>query len=166
MSVQTTEQLLTPAAAGAGDKPLVSPITTHMLDTALGRPAQGDVAAELLCYLWLGRPVRRLCVYGWSWALMSSQTNLLVPSTRAQASRMPQSVTPACTAGVPVQLLRLQPGSSAVWELLASGATNADGRVPDLLPPAAEIPAGTYRCCSALLLSCKRAAQLCSPGQI
>ena len=65
----------------------MSPITTHMLDTALGRPA----------------------------------------------------------AGVPVQLLRLHPGSAAAWEVVASSQTNADGRVPDLLHPSAEVAAGTYR---------------------
>lgn len=66
-----------------------SPITTHMLDTCLGKPAQG----------------------------------------------------------VPVQLQRLCPGSTSVWEMLSSSTTNADGRVPDLLPPADEVAAGTYRLC-------------------
>ena len=64
-----------------------SPITTHMLDTALGKPAQG----------------------------------------------------------VPVRLLRMCPGSLSVWEPLSSSATNADGRVPDLLPPASEVAPGIYR---------------------
>ena len=31
------------------------------------------------------------------------------------------------------------------WEQLASGTTNADGRIPDLLPPADSVPAGAYR---------------------
>lgn len=31
------------------------------------------------------------------------------------------------------------------WECLASGVTNVDGRIGDLLPPADSIPAGQYR---------------------
>jgi 5-hydroxyisourate hydrolase len=61
------------------------PITTHVLDTALGRPAAG-VAVVLECEEAPGR-----------------------------------------------------------WRELARGATNADGRIADLLAPGASIAAGTYR---------------------
>ena len=37
------------------------------------------------------------------------------------------------------------PGSQDAWELVGVGQTNADGRVPDLLPPAAEVAPGAYR---------------------
>ena len=59
-----------------------SPITTHVLDTALGRPAEGIA-------------------------------------------------------------IRLERESNG-WQEIASGVTNADGRVADLLPPTG-IAAGTYR---------------------
>ena len=36
-------------------------------------------------------------------------------------------------------------GSQDAWEVVGRGQTNADGRVPDLLPPAAEVAPGTYR---------------------
>ena len=62
----------------------MSPLTTHVLDTARGRPAAG--------------------------------------------------------LGV---LLELQDGNG--WVELARGATNADGRVPDLLPDGATLRTGTYR---------------------
>lgn len=49
--------------------------------------------------------------------------------------------------GVAVSLARLAPGSAAAWEPLGAGATNADGRCTDLLPPAAVQPLapGHYR---------------------
>ena len=64
-----------------------SPITTHMLDTSLGRPAEG----------------------------------------------------------VPVTLQRLYAHSSTAWETLARKATDANGRVHELLPPSDSVPAGRYR---------------------
>ena len=39
-------------------------------------------------------------------------------------------------------------GSQDAWEVVGGGQTNADGRVPDLLPPAAEVAPGTYRYCT------------------
>jgi 5-hydroxyisourate hydrolase len=63
----------------------MSPITTHVLDTARGKPA----------------------------------------------------------AGVAVTLE--QGDGRGGWKLLAHGVTNADGRVPNLLPDGAELSAGTYR---------------------
>lgn len=74
-------------AAAAPALALRSPITTHVLDTSVGRPA----------------------------------------------------------AGVRVSLHRLAPGSADGWERVAAGSTNRDGRIGDLLPPAASVPAGTYR---------------------
>lgn len=47
--------------------------------------------------------------------------------------------------GVGVTLCRLAPGSSAAWERVAAGATNRDGRIPDLLPPADWVQPGRYR---------------------
>lgn len=64
---------------------MVSPITTHVLDTALGRPA----------------------------------------------------------AGLAITLSRREPESGS-WRALASGATNADGRIADLLEPGA-LTAGEFR---------------------
>jgi 5-hydroxyisourate hydrolase len=61
-----------------------SPITTHVLDTALGKPA----------------------------------------------------------AGVPIQLDIL---ADASWQELANGATDADGRLRDLLPPTFPLAPGLYR---------------------
>src|SRR5262245_23485869 len=63
----------------------MSPITTHVLDTALGRPAQG--------------------------------------------------------VAVVLELQRADGG----WTELARGTTNADGRIPDLLPDGALLQKGTYR---------------------
>lgn len=77
----------------ADGKPLTSPITSHVLDTARGRPADG----------------------------------------------------------VSIVLERQPPGSSDVWEAVASAVTNEDGRVPSLLPPASTIEAGVYRSRSAAL---------------
>jgi 5-hydroxyisourate hydrolase len=45
-------------------------------------------------------------------------------------------------AGVPVSL-KLQVADA--WQLLATGTTNADGRVVDLLPADKPLPAGTYK---------------------
>ena len=47
--------------------------------------------------------------------------------------------------GVAVSLERRCDGSRDAWERLASGRTNADGRVGDLLPPGGHMDAGTYR---------------------
>ena len=67
---------------------LRSPITTHVLDTCLGRPAPH----------------------------------------------------------VHVVLERSAPGSNGnVWEAVATGQTNSDGRVPDLLPPSDYVAPGSYR---------------------
>lgn len=68
-------------------KPLVSPITSHVLDTARGNPAEG----------------------------------------------------------VHIILERKADGSTDVWEPIANGTTNSDGRVPNLLPPAPSVKAGTYK---------------------
>ena len=46
---------------------------------------------------------------------------------------------------VAVSLERRCDGSRDAWERLASGHTNADGRVGDLLPPGGHMDAGTYR---------------------
>jgi 5-hydroxyisourate hydrolase len=46
-------------------------------------------------------------------------------------------------AGVPVRLER--PISGYEWEIIASGITNSDGRVPNLLPNNDALPKGTYR---------------------
>lgn len=46
-------------------------------------------------------------------------------------------------AGVPVRLER--PVSGYDWEIIASGITNSDGRIPNLLPTAAPLKPGTYR---------------------
>jgi 5-hydroxyisourate hydrolase len=64
----------------------MSQITTHVLDTALGRPAEG----------------------------------------------------------IALTLYRLDPGSGE-WVVLASGVTNADGRVADFLARDETLAAGTYR---------------------
>lgn len=78
----------TAAAAAAGSHgPLRSPITTHVLDTTLGRPAQG----------------------------------------------------------LPISLHRLMDGSQRMWDCLASGLTDADGRIGNLLPPAAWVAPGVYQ---------------------
>ena len=45
-------------------------------------------------------------------------------------------------AGVAVTLEKQEGGA---WKPLASGATNADGRAADLLPPNAKLEAGAYR---------------------
>lgn len=45
--------------------------------------------------------------------------------------------------GVPVRLER--PVSGYEWEIIVSGITNADGRVPHLLPADTPLPIGTYR---------------------
>uniref|UniRef100_A0A1D1ZY42 Uncharacterized protein n=1 Tax=Auxenochlorella protothecoides TaxID=3075 RepID=A0A1D1ZY42_AUXPR len=66
---------------------LRSPITTHVLDTARGKPA----------------------------------------------------------SGVRIVLERAAPGSSNAWQHVGAGKTNGDGRVPDLLPPAASVAPGVYR---------------------
>jgi 5-hydroxyisourate hydrolase/2-oxo-4-hydroxy-4-carboxy-5-ureidoimidazoline decarboxylase len=75
------------AAGGAHCGPLRSPITTHVLDTALGMPA----------------------------------------------------------AGLPISLLRMMDGSAAVYDCLASGVTDADGRIGNLLPASAWVAPGNYR---------------------
>jgi 5-hydroxyisourate hydrolase/2-oxo-4-hydroxy-4-carboxy-5-ureidoimidazoline decarboxylase len=75
------------AAGGAHGGPLRSPITTHVLDTALGMPA----------------------------------------------------------AGLPISLLRMMDGSAAVYDCLASGVTDADGRIGNLLSASAWVAPGIYR---------------------
>ncbi|KAF8072742.1 hypothetical protein HT031_000402 [Scenedesmus sp. PABB004] len=76
-----------PAPAGGRGGALRSPITTHVLDTALGVPA----------------------------------------------------------AGLPISLHRLMPGSQRVWDCLAAGRTDADGRIGGLLPPASTVAPGAYQ---------------------
>eukprot|EP00877_Chromochloris_zofingiensis_P009524 jgi/Chrzof1/4825/Cz15g00220.t1 len=66
---------------------LRSPITTHVLDTALGVPAQG----------------------------------------------------------LPISLHRLMPCSQGIWDCLAMGVTDSDGRIPKLLPPSNHVAPGTYQ---------------------
>ena len=63
----------------------MSPITTHVLDTAIGRPAQG------------------------------------------------------------IEIILDQKGTGESWTELGRGATNADGRLPSLLPDATVLAAGIYR---------------------
>lgn len=46
-------------------------------------------------------------------------------------------------ANVPVRLEK--PYSGYQWEIIASGITNADGRVPNLLPNESPLEPGTYR---------------------
>lgn len=80
---------IAPAAAAAGGHgaTLRSPITTHVLDTALGRPAQG----------------------------------------------------------LPTSLHRLMEGSQRMWDCLATGLTDVDGRIGNLLPPAGWVAPGVYQ---------------------
>jgi hydroxyisourate hydrolase len=50
--------------------------------------------------------------------------------------------------------------SGGAWDPLASGLTNADGRIADLLPPGNHLPPGTYRMAfatDAYLRACKAA---------
>lgn len=89
-AARRTEQLaghLVPQPAAGNSGALRSPITTHVLDTALGRPAQG----------------------------------------------------------LPISLHRLMPGSQRMWTCLSAGHTDADGRVSNLLAPAASVQEGTYQ---------------------
>ena len=44
-----------------------------------------------------------------------------------------------------VVLARRAPGSAAAWERVASGQTNKDGRIGDLLPPGDHVEPGHYR---------------------
>ena len=46
-------------------------------------------------------------------------------------------------AGVTIALLA--PAEGDAWRELARGATNADGRIPDLLPAGERLPAGIYK---------------------
>lgn len=78
---------LAPTAAPSSHGPLRSPITTHVLDTTLGRPAQG----------------------------------------------------------LPISLHRLMDGSQRMWDCLAGGLTDADGRIGNLLAPAASVAPGVYQ---------------------
>lgn len=62
--------------------------------------------------------------------------------------------------GVPVALHRLCAGSRMeVWDPVAVGRTNSDGRVPNLMPPSNRIPAGVYRMTfdvATYMAACKR----------
>jgi len=40
--------------------------------------------------------------------------------------------------------ISLQQNGSSGWETIASGTTNSDGRIPDLLPAGQILPAGNY----------------------
>jgi 5-hydroxyisourate hydrolase/2-oxo-4-hydroxy-4-carboxy-5-ureidoimidazoline decarboxylase len=75
------------AAGGSSHGPLRSPITTHVLDTSLGRPAQG----------------------------------------------------------LPISLHRLMESSQRMFDCLARGVTDADGRIGNLLPPAGWVAPGVYQ---------------------
>jgi 5-hydroxyisourate hydrolase/2-oxo-4-hydroxy-4-carboxy-5-ureidoimidazoline decarboxylase len=75
------------AAAASSHGPLRSPITTHVLDTSLGCPAQG----------------------------------------------------------LPISLHRLMEGSQHMYDCLARGSTDADGRIGNLLPPAGWVAPGVYQ---------------------
>jgi hydroxyisourate hydrolase len=83
--ISTDDSLVSPAQQPKA--PSKSPITTHVLDTCLGRPA----------------------------------------------------------ADVGIVLQRLVSGSNDVWESVAVKRTNADGRVPDLLPSASRAEPGMYK---------------------
>lgn len=50
-------------------------------------------------------------------------------------------------ANVPLKLWRqnINNQSNSIWETLAEGTTNADGRVPNLLPKETILPLGTYK---------------------
>jgi 5-hydroxyisourate hydrolase len=45
-------------------------------------------------------------------------------------------------AGVAILLYRQQ---SATWQQVGQGRTNADGRLPDLVPPGTGLPPGVYK---------------------
>ena len=46
---------------------------------------------------------------------------------------------------VQVTLQRLAPGSNSAWETVARNRTNADGRIPNLLPNADDVEPGVYK---------------------
>ena len=49
-------------------------------------------------------------------------------------------------SGVPISLHRECADSSGVWDCIAEGQTNKDGRIGDLLPPSDTVLPGLYRC--------------------
>ena len=48
-------------------------------------------------------------------------------------------------AGVPISLHKEYAESSGIWDCIASGQTNKDGRIGDLLPPANTVMPGVYK---------------------
>lgn len=53
---------------------------------------------------------------------------------------------PQCAvAGVPISLHKECAASGGVWDCIASGRTNKDGRIGDLLPPADTVMPGVYK---------------------
>ncbi|GAB4091498.1 2-oxo-4-hydroxy-4-carboxy-5-ureidoimidazoline decarboxylase [Flaviaesturariibacter terrae] len=47
--------------------------------------------------------------------------------------------------GKDISIRLQQPVADGGWQTIAQGVTNADGRIPDLLPPNRVLPAGNYR---------------------
>ncbi len=76
--------------------------------------------------------------------------NVHLPSGRASDSKIlvPRTwlADSLCTAaGVPISLHKECPESSGVWDCVASGQTNQDGRIGDLLAPSDLVLPGVYR---------------------
>lgn len=87
-----------------------SPITTHILDISRGKPAAG-----VSCTL--------------------EARSLSRPSTRARTSNhIVQGLRPIAEPVLPARWSQLQDANKS-WKQLGAGATNADGRIPDLLSP-------------------------------
>lgn len=102
----------------------MSTLSTHVLDTARGRPAEG-MEVVLEARVGDGGGGRR----GDASSPMTEGSEA-VPLHARQASSPP---------------IPLYPGASTDWRPLSSGETNADGRIPALLPGGMELSPGTYR---------------------
>jgi len=84
--------------------------------------------------------------------LFSICTRVHLPNGRAGGHGRSVSLTwqtdshSLCTAaGVPISLHKECAGSSGVWACVASGQTNQDGRISDLLAPSDLILPGVYK---------------------
>ena len=160
----------------AGGAPILrSPITTHVLDTSMGRPAPGMLLQSCFCQRTTSILTPLLRVQpAWQASLASRQTSRGVNAAKTNIPRRDccylvsesmyiylgragdggRSVSltwqtdshSLCTAaGVPISLHKECAESCGVWDCVASGQTNQDGRIGDLLAPSDLVLPGVYK---------------------
>lgn len=148
------------AAADGGAPAKSLPITSHLLDTSMGRPASS-----------LPISLHKLSITNQSTQITLVHCAAADGVAAAKGSPITSHVLDTsmgkAASGVPISLHKLSEGSADAWELIASGHTNSDGRLGNLLT-SDHMAAGTYRfgtCFVGTSQPLDQAEQNCQNGQ-